>query len=278
MQIPEFTILSMPDVDISVLVMGFLRAMEHLGEDDVVESTQQWMKEFQQNMEARRRAFAAAWADFLRLQGEINQALAQSGWVGIELHFTDAHALKALEIKKTEGEAAMNEFIADYFNADQCAELFTMTKAWSKIPYLRDRESVITDSLWAHREGRFTLSVPALLPLAEGLAAEIAGSVPGNVVKAVAQDWKQREALTRASALEPEMWAEIFAHVVDQVIYKYYDFAKDPAPHLSRNGILHGRVPDYGSKVNSVRVFLLVNVIANLWLQKQQKALSATRP
>ena len=104
------------------------------------------------------------------------------------MHFTDAQALKALEIKETKGEAAMNDYIADYFNADRCAALTTMTDAWPKIPYLRDRESVITDSLWAHREGRFTLSVPALLPLAEGLAAEIVGCVSGNVVKAVARD------------------------------------------------------------------------------------------
>src|SRR5205809_4439666 len=72
--------------------------------------------------------------------------------------------------------------------------------------------------------------------------------------------------------------AQVFADVVEDVIYKRYDFRNDPAPYLNRHGILHGRVPDYADKLNSIRVFLLVDAIAYLWLEKQQQTpLSASQ-
>jgi hypothetical protein len=258
-------------VDISVAVLGFLQAMEHLGEKDVVESTERWMAEYERGREVRIRQFAAAMAEFERVQNEATKALGRAGWLGLERHFTDAQALEALDIEQKKGDVAMNEAIAQYFNADDGASLSEMTAAWSAIPYLRDREAIITDSLWAHRQGRFTLSVPALLPLAEGLSAEIVGNAVSNqnVVKAVARDWKLQTT---------EIWSEVFADVVEQIIYKRYDFTRDPAPFLSRHGILHGRVPDYGDNVNSLRLFLLVDAIAFLWLEKQHKTPFSAAP
>ena len=51
---------------------------------------------------------------------------------------------------------------------------------------------------------------------------------------------------------------------------KRYDFRSDPAPYLNRHGILHGRIPDYATRENSTRVFLLTDAIADLWLEKQR--------
>jgi hypothetical protein len=60
---------------------------------------------------------------------------------------------------------------------------------------------------------------------------------------------------------------------VAQVYYKGYEFGKDTAPYLNRHGILHGRVFDYPSALNSTRVFLLIDAVAELWREKY-KALS----
>ena len=157
----------------------------------------------------------------------------------------------------------MNDAIANYFNANACIRISEITDGWSSIPYLRDRQAIIRDALSAHREGRFTLSVPALLPLVEGLSVEILGNAVRNenAVKAVARDWKQRES---------EVWAQVFADVIEHVVYKRYDFRTDPAPYLSRHGILHGRIPDYANEVNSIRVFLLIDAVADLWFAKQK--------
>jgi hypothetical protein len=54
------------------------------------------------------------------------------------------------------------------------------------------------------------------------------------------------------------------------VYYKGYRFGKDTAPLLSRHGILHGRVSDYRSVLNSPPVFLFLDMIGNIWLEKQR--------
>ena len=256
----------------SVVVAGFLRMLLNLHEKDVAQTTAEWMTQLQQDLEESSREFAAAMAEYEKQQDEAFKILAcHGGWLGMERHFTSSQAGLVVQLYKTEGDAAMNDAIANYFNTKHCARLSEMTDGWSSIPYLRDRQSIIRDAVSAHREGHFTLTVPALLPLVDGLSAEIVGIAVGNrnVVKTVARDWKQREA---------EVWAQVFADVVEDVIYKRYDFRNDPAPYLNRHGILHGRVPDYADKLNSIRVFLLVDAIAYLWLEKQQQTPLSASP
>ena len=243
-------------------IAGILKALTGL-HDNLAQTTQEWMEQLQQGMYKRSREFAAALAAHDKEQAEAFRVLAQGGWVGMERHFTSSQARAALEIHKAKRESAMNDAIADYFNANACARLSEITNGWSSIPYMRDRQAIIRDAVSAHREGRFTLAVPSLLPLAEGLSVEILGNAlrNENAVKAVAREWKQRET---------EIWAQVFADVIEHVIYKCYDFRKDPAPYLSRHGILHGRIPDYATGVNSIRVFLLIDAIADLWREKQR--------
>jgi len=245
-----------------VQIAGLIHALTNLA-DNLGQTTQEWMEQLQLGLAERSREFAAALAEHEKEQAEAFRVLAQGGWVGMERHFTLSQARAVLEIYKTKGEAAMNDAIADYFNANACTRISEITDGWSIIPYLQDRQTIIRDAVSAHREGRFTLSVPALLPLVEGLSAEILGNAVRNenAVKAVARDWKQRES---------EIWAQVFADVIEHVVYQRYDFQTDPAPYLSRHFILHGRTPDYATRANSVRVFLLIDAIADLWFAKQK--------
>lgn len=231
---------------------------------DIQRSTQQWMDQLQQNLVELSERFAKGMAEYEKVETEAFTVLKRGGWLGMERHFTGPQVRSVLEISKTKGEAAANDAIRDYFNANDSASLVAMSNEWLDVPYLRDREQIIRDAISAHRSGYYTLTVPALLPLAEGLSAEIMGSMPGrqNVVKAVAREWRARE---------QEVWTELYSDVVLHVIYKTYDFATDPAPYLNRNGILHGRVPDYGTDLNSIRVFLFLDSVANLWREKQKK-------
>jgi len=169
----------------------------NLHEKDVAQTTAEWMTQLQQDLEESSREFAAAMAEYEKQQDEAFKILAHhGGWLGMERHFTSSQAGLVVQLYKTEGDAAMNDAIANYFNINHCARLSEMTDGWASIPYLRDRQAIVRDAVSAHREGHFTLTVPALLPLVDGLSAEIVGIAVGNrnVVKAVARDWKQREA------------------------------------------------------------------------------------
>jgi hypothetical protein len=243
-----------------VQIAGLIHALTNLA-DNLGQTTQEWMEQLQKGLYEQSREFATALAEHEKGQAEAFTILGQGGWVGMEWHFTESQARSALEICRSKGDTAMNDAMAKYFNANECILLSEMTEAWSRIPYLRDRQAIITDALSAHREGRFTLTVPSLLPLVEGLSVEIVGNpVPNeNAVKVVARDWKQREA---------EIWAQVFADVIENVVYKRCDFRNVPASYLNRHGILHGGIPDYATGANSVRVFLLIDAIARLWVGK----------
>ena len=198
---------------------------------------------------------------------KVSKALAQGGWIGLERHFYDSEACAALRVCRTEGEAAMNEAILAHFSAENSARLVDIVNTWDAVPYLHARQAIVRDALSAHRAGQFTLSIPALLPLAEGLSAEVLGVEKTNAVQLLALDWNARE---------KHLDARLSCELVQNVIYKKCTFGKDPIPYLNRHGILHGRDPNYDSELNSARVFLLVDTIADLWNAKQ-RAISSKR-
>jgi hypothetical protein len=214
---------------------------------------------------------AAAAAGFERYRNEEEpeacKLLSQAGWLGMDRHFCIVHLRESVLLHKTQGEAAMNDAIVNHFNKDDSALLVSMSEAWLSVPYLHDRENTIRDAVSAHKAGQFTLSIPALLPLGEGLATETLGDISTRAVQKLAADWKARET---------EVWAQEFYNAVEQVIYKFYPFGRDPAPYLNRHGILHGRVADYATAANSIRVFLLIDAIAELWHEKHRAQTSAT--
>ena len=123
------------------------------------------------------------------------------------------------------------------------------------------RQQIIADALFAHRNGLYTLSIPTLLPFVDGLSAEILGSTTKNAVAQFAEDRR---------ANDPEIWVQGFCDFMAQVFYKGYRFGTDSAPYLNRHAILHGRVFDYPSALNSTRVFLLLDALADFWHERQQ--------
>ena len=48
--------------------------------------------------------------------------------------------------------------------------------------------------------------------------------------------------------------------------YLKSNFEQAAAPgSFNRHRVLHGRIPDYGTAANSVRAFLLVDTVADMW-------------
>jgi hypothetical protein len=232
--------------------------------DALQKSTQEWMDETQKNLAALSDQIAEGMAEYEKVETEAFAVLARGGWLGMERHLTGPLVRTVLEIAQASGDDAANNAIRNYFAKDDWALVTAMSEEWFDIPYFKDREPIVRDGIAAHRSGKFTLSVPALLPLAEGLAAEIVGPIPNvNVVKEVARDWK---------AQEQELWTQLYVDVVVDVMYARVDFANKP-PYLNRHFILHGRVPDYATDLTSLRVILLVDSVAHLWREKQRRTM-----
>lgn len=188
--------------------------------------------------------------------------LAKRGLTGMEEFLTPGEISHILKLKETKGVRAVDAYIFRQFRRNKFKALNAMVREWWKVPYLKKRKTIVLKALRAHKKGDYELAIPALLPLADGLSAEIVKGTPGLVKKTIYA--KDAAALYRKR--EPEVWSVCFEQVVCSLVYKNYDprSGKPPASSINRHGILHGSVLTYASELNSYRVIFLLNVMAKL--------------
>lgn len=145
-----------------------------------------------------------------------------------------------------------------------------MTKEWWRIPYLKKRQRIIRQALAAHKNKQYGLSVPALMPLVDGLAA----AVRHRGLPALAVSGKNRKRPTIAvgeviALYDPSGrvhdWVDVVIAAVEERMFKGYDFDTQQAPAtVNRHGVEHGRIADYDTEVNSLQTILLLDVMAHI--------------
>jgi hypothetical protein len=128
---------------------------------------------------------------------------------------------------------------------------------------------VIADATAAYRSGMYSLVIPALLPLAEGLAFETVG---GGRPKYDAVQRAARAQKDRVSAGD-QPWFDAMMKFLDDV-YSWMDFGHPPAGSFHRGLIIHGRSPDYATAENAVRSFLLLDTVTEFWQLRSRPPLS----
>ena len=204
-------------------------------------------------------------------------------WVRLDVYFTWTELKQSAGLAGESSAVDLDDFICRKFRDNNFELLDRMVEAWQKVPYLRERKDVLLDAFAAHKQGTYTLSVPALLPLLDGLAAEVyrslekletceqrkatqkrqRGKSPLSRLRDVAKAYHQSESkYTRDTFGEwnESLWSQMFERAIKQHVYEHYDFDSETAPSLlNRNAVLHGRSADYASEANSLRVFLLLD-------------------
>jgi hypothetical protein len=136
-----------------------------------------------------------------------------------------------------------------------------MVSNWASIPYLMCRRKICSDVIEAYRMGFHSLVIPALLPLAEGLACEIVQGDPSrtDTVKLAAKIQMNHP------TTDADFGAATLA-VLEGSYYSKSNFGQAASPEaFNRHRILHGRTPDYATPANSIRAFLLVDTVADMW-------------
>jgi len=217
-------------------------------------------------------AFRQAFEDWkLYFQQQDKALLAftiQHGLIGVERHFTDEQLWLLIRWTVEHGSDVVNRRLHEFLSIK---ELEAIVNSWGSIPYLMSRRKICDDAVEAYRMGLHTLVIPALLPLAEGLASEIASCDPRrtDTVKLA----------SKAQMTHPSTDADFGAATLEILERSYYgreDFAQPATPEqFNRHRILHGRVPDYGTAANSIRAFLLLDTVADMWCRLSAPATSA---
>ena len=145
------------------------------------------------------------------------------------------------------------------------------------------RSYAIRQALQAHRDGLFAVTVPALLPHVEGIAADYVrannlmpkmGPKTTRVIVAALKD-------TPCSLFDIRIYAGVTALLVyiEESMYIRVDFDKDYQRLLHRkemaaHAIRHGRQISYGTRMNSLRLFLMIDVLSLLKQNGDERGLT----
>jgi len=191
------------------------------------------------------------------------------GFTGLESHLTRSELLYILKLSKEKGKAAVQQYVFRKFRMKKYLLLNRTVRHWWRVPYMNKRKKMIRAAINAHKKRNFELAIPALLPLIDGLAAEIAAHTPNLKTKTM----YTKDVAKMHNDDEAEVWSACVEQVVFGLVYKDYDFrtAKRPPSSVNRHGILHGRVVDYGSELNSYRVIFLLDVMVHIADQRSER-------
>ena len=196
---------------------------------------------------------------------ELYAILAAEAWVGLE-NYLHADSAEILREVKEKGTAWLEEEICGDFRNDDSVDMNRLLEGWWTVPYLSERRDLIEDAIRAHRQGRYALSISALMPLIDGLTAAIIVAGPDKTMRV-------RDAAEAYHEQEQEAWSDCLLQVINEQIYKGYDFRTEAPPSMiNRHGILHGRISGFGTEANSVRTILLVDVFARIAQERVMRA------
>ncbi len=157
--------------------------------------------------------------------------------------------------------------LVGYFRRDNFLHLGEMIRRWESHPLFSLRMKIIQDSYVAHCDRKFTLSVPALLPLIEGiltyyvqengLAAKI-GKVD-KIYKAAVGELDNQSLATWAIA-------QAMLHQFKTSTYAFTDLDAEYLKSINnrkitRHTIAHGAITKYDTHSQSLKLFLLLDAV-----------------
>ncbi|CAN7283945.1 hypothetical protein LJR168_001394 [Pseudoxanthomonas sp. LjRoot168] len=194
-----------------------------------------------------------------RLRAQL-AVLMERGWC-LDPEMPHTWGVDLVEAFESGEEAEAQEWLIDYFR-DRLEEI---EKAM--VQRHPARASIITDAFAAHREGRYSLSIPVILAQAEG----------------VVQDKHKRQLFSRkASSNLKEVLASLpdddtrrifmAAFYADIPLTRNTDLLPAGFDGLNRHAVLHGTDPNYGTEVNSLRAVSILNLASFLVVEEEDNA------
>jgi len=171
------------------------------------------------------------------------------------------------------GAGTVHSMVSSWYARGDCELLEEVLEACNNNPGLAKRVKTIHQSLQGHRQGLYALSVPALLLQVEGIAADYVranklmpkiGHKTKKIIMTALKD-------TPCSPLDVTTYAgvTVLLDYIENDMYMFVDFDKDYQriirdKRLLAHPIRHGRQLSYDSRMNSLRLFLMIDVLALL--------------
>ncbi len=185
-------------------------------------------------------------------------------------------------IRKAKAAKPPGPKLLGFYRRNGWAALIEIVERWESNRFFRRRMHIFRDALWAHVNGRYTLSVAALTPQVEGLVWDWIFVFTKGDSEAISKVIK-REGSGRfdgyvvqrtigqlaANIFTEREWLSILTLVefANAYLYRRYRSQREHTRFLSesalaRHAALHGSGLRSGTALNSLRLFLALDVLA----------------
>lgn len=193
-----------------------------------------------------------------KTMSEAEIVLLELGW-WIYPDWTIPALKNIIDAHKAGKDKEIEESIVDYFDKNVLNE---MLKRWKTNNKFSTRIQVLEDAIWAHEMGKYTLSVPALLPQIEGIINENSGK-KGKITHTecvkILKDYRDKKVKLKPTSFFYPLAALMFA---ENLLKEAFEWGKPS--RKGRSPILHGHNVGYDDKVFSLKLILLIDFLQNL--------------
>lgn len=195
---------------------------------------------------------------------EINEYLAERGWFlsnRIDLRYIKEYigAKKEKEID----DIIINEIFEEFFKQDDYKLTYDVIESW-KHPYFLKREHIFKECMWALKNNRDYLVPPTMYSQLEGIVRDIVekdgykiSKYNGGIIKAIEKVFNSKSSALNNAIID----------ILSNDVFINWNEIKINNFNANRNKILHGIELNYGEKVNSIRIILMLDAIHDILIE-----------
>lgn len=185
------------------------------------------------------------------------ESLARAGWA-FPRRMNPAEVVDLAEEKLAPRE--LDEWFERYYSADGGREFRALCSSLKRSKKLAPWRQLLLDAVWSHRRGRYSLVIPALLTVIEGLVCDVSGTAQ-DAREYVPKRWRDRVVRPPDGFILEVQWRTALAFL--KMLWKGHAFDK-PAPRaLNRHWVLHGRRRELGARADALRLLAAVDFLAD---------------
>ncbi len=182
--------------------------------------------------------------------------------------------IRNLRISNNATPETIQKAFISYYSENNYFLLDEAITEWGRQPLFAKRMLVIQDAVEAHKQGMYTLSIPALLPMFEGITRDALGE-DISVIKGFEKIIEKSDDKELSSVLFVDLLIELIksSFLFGHIPFSQYDQwlinqGKSQKDFLNRHTILHGVQTEYATEINSLRVFLLLDGLLELLMSQ----------
>jgi hypothetical protein len=149
----------------------------------------------------------------------------------------------------------LDEYIVIRFDEEKINQ---RVRIWSEYQWLENRNMILSQIAEAHKKGLYFLSVLAAFPQIEGMLAELFPAKRNGKGEFTTKHLKEsfEEILEMDLDKSDQQWDKFYrANLLKGFTHD------DPIDYLSRHALAHGKAYEYGTQVNSVKSFIILDYI-----------------